>query len=235
MPKTSILALCIPMLARVCNVPNIPYFCPMSKNSFCWRAFVTRARSLFAPIPKTTLIALCLLIALAGCQTSNWTQLHLNNLQNEPVELTNFAQTQTVFIFLSPECPLCQNYSVKINQLLQQHRSDSLHFVGVVSGTFYPQEQINRYLVKYDLDLPVLLDPEFKLAKALGAEITPEAFYTAPGGEVLYRGAIDDWAISLGQKRINVQNDYLHDAIVAYQNRSPIDPKKTKAVGCFIE
>lgn len=195
--------------------PYLSYLCPMLKNS---------------------ILALCILIlTLSSCQTSNWIDLHLNNLHNEPVALVDYAQSQTVFIFLSPECPLCQNYSVKINKLMQQHYSDSLRFVGVVSGTFYPQEQINRFLVKYDLELPVLLDPEFKLAKALDAEITPEVFYTAPGGEVMYRGAIDDWAISLGQKRINVQNDYLHDAIVAYQNQSPIDPKKTKAVGCFIE
>lgn len=134
-----------------------------------------------------------------------------------------------------PECPLCQNYSVKINELLKKHASDSLQFIGVVSGTYYPKNEIKRFLVKYELDLLVLLDPEFKLANALDAEITPEVFYTAPGGEVLYHGAIDDWAISLGQKRINVQNDYLHDAIIAHQNGSPIDPKKTKAVGCFIE
>lgn len=161
--------------------------------------------------------------------------MDLKNLDNESVELTNFAQTQTVFIFLSPECPLCQNYSVKINKLMQQHHSDSLHFVGVVSGTFYPPDQIKRFLIKYELDLPVLLDPEFKLAKAFGAEITPEVFYTAPGGKVLYSGAIDDWAISLGQKRINVQNDYLRDAILAHQQRKEINPTRTKAVGCFIE
>lgn len=176
-----------------------------------------------------------LAVALWSCGKSDWTQLQLKGLEEETVQLSQYAQQQTVFIFLSPECPLCQNYSVKINKLIQQRRSDSLRFVGVVSGTFYPQDQISRYLVKYELDLPVLLDPEFELAKSLDAEITPEVFYTAPGGEVLYQGAIDDWAISLGQKRINVQNDYLHDAIVAYQNRSPIDPKKTKAVGCFIE
>lgn len=217
------------------RVPIDSYLCPMSKTklarvcnacllSLSWRASVTRAW-----------ITIFLLLVLTGCQTANWDELQLRNLQNDPVALSDYAQQQTVFIFLSPECPLCQNYSVKINELVKEHTSDSLQFVGVVSGTFYPKEQIRRYLIKYEMELPVFLDPEFKLAKALDAEITPEVFYTAPGGEVLYSGAIDDWAISLGQKRINVQNDYLRDAVVAYQNRSPIDPKRTKAVGCFIE
>lgn len=189
-----------------------------------WRAFLTRACS-----------AIYLLLALTGCQSSNWTNLRLNSLQNESVELTKYAQSQTVFIFLSPECPLCQNYSVKINELVKEQTSDSLQFFGVVSGTFYPKEQISRYLIKYEMKLPVLLDPDFKLSRALNAEITPEVFYTAPGSEILYRGAIDDWAIDLGRKRINVQNDYLREAILAHQQRKEINPNRTKAVGCFIE
>ena len=173
--------------------------------------------------------------ALWSCGKNDWSNLQLNNLEDQRVELSEYAQQQTVFIFLSPECPLCQNYSVKINELAEELASDSLKFIGVVSGTFYPKDQIQRYLVKYEMHLPVILDPEFRLAQALNAEITPEVFYTAPGGEVLYCGAIDDWAISLGQKRINVQNDYLRNAIVAHQQRKEINPTRTKAVGCFIE
>jgi len=171
---------------------------------------------------------------LWGCGKSDWSQLQLHDLKHQPVQLSKFAQQQCVFIFLSPECPLCQNYSVKINELVREYASDSLQFVGVFSGTYYPDEQIRRYLIKYEMKLPVLLDPEFKLARTLDAEITPEAFYAA-NGEILYRGAIDDWAIDLGRKRINVQNDYLREAILAQQQRKKINPNRTKAVGCFIE
>lgn len=182
-----------------------------------------------------TIACSILIFWLTACRHSNWTDLKLSWLSGEDVSLSSLSSNQTVFIFISPECPLCQNYTVKINQLIQRHQSDSLLFTGVVSGTFYPDNEINQFVRKYNLELPVLLDPEFKLARALGAEITPEVFYTAPGGEIIYQGAIDDWAISLGQKRLRAENEYLEAAIDAFQQNKVISPAKTKAVGCFIE
>lgn len=178
------------------------------------------------------------LVTLLGCKQGpgDWSQLALHDIDGDIVELKVAQKQSTVFIFLSPECPLCQSYSVKINALMDRHASDSLQFMGVVGGTYYPKNEIMRYLRKYDLmTLPVLLDPEFKLVEALGARITPEVVYTARGGSTVYQGAIDDWAIDLGQKRLEVSRDYLHDAIKAHQARLPVDPNKTKAVGCFIE
>ncbi len=174
------------------------------------------------------------LLVLNCCQNNNWTELQLANIEEEKINLSTFSHGQTVFVFLSPECPLCRNYSVKIKELIDEHASDSLRFVGVVGGTYYPKLEIKHFLRKYELDMPVLLDPEFKLVDALDATITPEVFFIE-GENIIYQGAIDDWAISLGQKKLKVQNDYLHDAIVAHQSRMPVDPKKTKAVGCFIE
>ncbi len=180
------------------------------------------------------LILFLSLLVFPGCQNNGWSTLQLESINDTIIDLAAFADDPTVFVFLSPECPLCRNYSVKIKELIEQHESDSLRFVGVVGGTYYPKLEIKHFLRKYELDLPVLLDPEFKLVNALGATITPEVFFTE-GEKIIYQGAIDDWAISLGQKKLKVQQDYLHDAIVAHQSRQPVDPKKTKAVGCFIE
>ncbi len=174
------------------------------------------------------------LLVFPGCQNTGWDTLQLESINDSIVDLSIFTHEQTIFVFLSPECPLCQNYSLKINELIARHESDSLQFIGVVGGTYYPKHEIKHFLRKYSLGLPVLLDPEFKLVNALEATITPEVFFTE-GEKIIYQGAIDDWAISLGQTKLKVQNDYLHDAIMAYQMRKPVDPKKTKAVGCFIE
>lgn len=175
-------------------------------------------------------------LLFSSCQTkTDWTTLQLGNVEDEQVSLAQYSDKSAVFIFLSPECPLCQSYSVKINQLMDQHTSDSLQFVGVVGGTFYPKNEIKRFQRKYELmELPVLLDPEFELVEALDAEITPEVVYT-DGRKIVYQGAIDDWAIDLGQKRLEVNRDYLHEAITAHQQGNPVDPNQTEAVGCFIE
>jgi len=180
------------------------------------------------------LILFLSMLVFPGCQNHGWSTLQLESVDDTIIDLSAFADDPTVFVFLSPECPLCRNYSVKIKELIKQHASDSLQFVGVVGGTYYPKHDVKHFLRKYELELPVLLDPEFKLVNTLGATITPEVVFTE-GEKIIYQGAIDDWAISLGQKKLKVQQDYLHDAIVAHQSRQPVDPKKTKAIGWFIE
>lgn len=83
--------------------------------------------------------------------------------------------------------------------------------------------------------MPILLDPKIKLADQLNATITPEAVVLTDRGNVIYTGAIDNWAISLGQKRLQATAHYLSDAIKNYLSGEEIAPTKTKAVGCFIE
>jgi thiol-disulfide isomerase/thioredoxin len=141
----------------------------------------------------------------------------------------------TALIFLSPECPLCQNYSVTIDRIQKDFDEKDVAFYGVVSGEFYSQSDIKGFLIKYDLDLPVILDPDFAIANHYEAEITPEAFLIAENGEAQYQGAIDNWAISLGQKRQTITERYLENALSAHLTGGEINPKKTKAVGCFIE
>lgn len=137
--------------------------------------------------------------------------------------------------FLSPECPLCQNYSVTIDRIQGKFNDDGIAFYGIVSGEYYSESDIKGFLLRYKLDLPILLDPEFKLAEYYGATTTPEVVLIGEGGEGLYQGAIDNWAISLGQKRLTITEHYLEDALSAHLQGEEINPKKTKAVGCFIE
>jgi peroxiredoxin len=191
--------------------------------------FVLPMRSWFRPF------VFCFILVASGCGEADWHQLRLTNLQGDTLATSGYCSQQNVFIFLSPECPLCENYSVQIKTLMETFQDDSLQFTGVVSGTYFSNDDIRRYLLRYGLDLPILLDPDLTMAHSMGATITPEAFYTGRSGAILYRGAIDDWAISLGQKRLVAQHHYLRDAIVAHRAGRPITPEKTKAIGCIIE
>ncbi len=138
-------------------------------------------------------------------------------------------------IYLSPECPLCRNYTVTIKKIMNEYSDQDVAFLGVVSGDFFSKSEVKAYLLKYDMDLPVFMDPEFMIARRYGAEITPEVHLIRPEGDLLYKGAIDNWAISLGQKRQSATRHYLADAIEAHLAGQPIDPLQTEAVGCYIE
>ena len=83
--------------------------------------------------------------------------------------------------------------------------------------------------------MEMLFDPDFKLAHYYGATTTPEAVFIDKNGKLLYKGAIDNWAISLGKKRLEATAHYLRDAVENHLSGNVIDPKETKPVGCFIE
>lgn len=64
------------------------------------------------------------------------------------------------------------------------------------------------------------------LAKYLKATTTPEVFVLNNKGEVVYSGAIDNWAIDLGEKRQVITEFYLKDALNALLQNKKIAVKK---------
>ncbi len=140
-----------------------------------------------------------------------------------------------VLLFLSPECPLCQNYSVAINQLRNTYSENEISFIGIVSGNYYTADEVNSYKTQYDLEMDFILDPKFVISDFYNATITPEAILINKVGNQMYQGAIDNWAISLGKKRLTATDHYLKDAINSFLSGNKIHPKETKPVGCFIE
>lgn len=160
----------------------------------------------------------------------------LSDLQGAIVKLDkHVGNTNLVLFFLSPECPLCQNYSLAINQIADEYASDSIKFVGVFPGEHYSKTEIKAFILKYKLKFDMWLDRENELCRTLGASITPEVCLIAADQRLKYRGAIDNWAVSLGRKRTVTTEFYLKDALSAIAGGKEIETKTTEAVGCLIE
>ncbi len=178
-----------------------------------------------------------LLLILASCSTPPPLNDKFETATGKTVELNQYLKENDglVVLYLSPECPLCQNYSVAIRDLEDQFRGKKIEFVGVVSGDFYPKEQVAEYQVKYKMNMDILLDPDFIISDYYRAQLTPEAHVLDNKGKLMYRGAIDNWAISLGKKRLRATSNYLHDALSNFVTGERIDPKVTEPVGCYIE
>lgn len=149
---------------------------------------------------------------------------------------TAFAEKkETVLLFIAPECPLCQNYAPALPALADTLADMNLPLTAVVSGTYYTMREAETFLSDHRLNIPLIRDTAFILARRYGAVITPEAVLTDSTGSAVYRGAIDNWAISLGRKRLRPTDFYLTDAARNYRAGKKIDPETTDAVGCFIE
>ena len=67
-----------------------------------------------------------------------------------------------------------------------------------------------------------------------GVTISPEAALVVRGGELAYRGRIDNWYGDLGRKRPRPTRFELRDALDAVLAGRPVLVPRAEAVGCFI-
>jgi len=139
-----------------------------------------------------------------------------------------------LFVFLSPECPLCKNYTTVLNKISQDFSLDSFVIIGIVSGRSYSPEDVNSFKKEFLVDFQLFIDPAKKLTNYLEATITPEVVLMSEKGKLIYRGAIDDWVTDLGKNKIRPEKEYLRLAVTQYINHQPISIKKTKPKGCYI-
>ncbi|MDN3655564.1 redoxin family protein [Ferruginibacter paludis] len=139
----------------------------------------------------------------------------------------------SLFIFLSPECPLCQNYTKTINQLHEQFK-DRVAVYGIVSGNAYSSKDVMAFQNKYLTTFNILIDTKLSLTRYLNATVTPQAILLDNKGNLIYTGAIDDWVQGLGKKKILASKHYVKNAIEQSLQPADVTIKKTKAYGCRI-
>lgn len=139
----------------------------------------------------------------------------------------------TLFVFLSPECPLCQNYTLVLNGLQLQY-SDSINVCGIFPGKSYTAKDITTFAKTYSITFALYIDKQKKLSNYLQATTTPQAILVSDSGAVLYSGAIDNWAVSLAKRRPAPTEFYLKNAIAQTLLNTPIMVKTTNPVGCKI-
>ncbi|MCF8464855.1 MAG: redoxin domain-containing protein [Flavobacteriales bacterium] len=176
------------------------------------------------------------LVFLVACASKPKVQeVVLTSLSQEQTSIKPSQNALTVIYFLSPECPLCINYTLVMGELNEHFASDSLKFYGVFSNEWYSPEEVRMFQLKYNLGFDMLFDTENRLAQALSATVTPEVFVLNSASEVLYSGKIDNWVNELGKKKLEVTDHYLRNALLAWRNGKPIHPMHTQPIGCLIE
>ena len=146
--------------------------------------------------------------------------------------LANEGQRATVLIFLTTDCPLCNTYAPEIGRIVADYKESGVRVYGVYAGE--SAKEISRHLKDYKLQLTAVLDPTLQLATLIGATVTPEACVLNAGGEVMYRGRIDDRAVKLGTVRAEPKQRDLRLAIDAVLLKKPVPEKFTKAIGCYL-
>lgn len=162
-------------------------------------------------------------------------KITLTDLQNSPAHINiSGSKKLYAFVFLSPECPLCQNYTVTLNKLSRLFSPGSVQFYGIISGKSYSPGEVADFLKSYRVIFPLLIDRDKKLTAYLSATVTPEVKLLDANGALIYSGEIDNWAVSLGQQRAVVTENYLQNAIAERLEGYPVKVAHTQPVGCLI-
>lgn len=161
----------------------------------------------------------------------------IKTIENRTIDIAKTIKTRkaTVFIFLMPDCPLCEYYTLSLKKLQADYQPKNVDFYLVFAGTLFSKDEIKTYLTKYDLRFTAILDEEKKLANLLNAEVTPQAIVINSSFKRSYTGKIDNWITENRQHRTRVTEFYLADALQAALHDKPVPIAATQAIGCFIQ
>lgn len=164
-------------------------------------------------------------ISKIALNTTDGKSFYLNGENNQNL--------QTLLIFLSPECPLCKNYSPVLNDLYKQY-SGQVNIYGIIPGKAYAAKDVEVFQNDNNIPFLLLTDTHKKLTQYLQATVTPQVILLDKNYRLLYKGAIDNRLQSLGKQRLKPTAFFLNDALQASLSNKTIPIKRTKAVGCII-
>ena len=139
----------------------------------------------------------------------------------------------SVWIFISPECPMCQNYAPTLKSLGEAF-GQKVQFIGIIPGTAYTRKEIESYREAYSIGFSLVVDSTFKTSNQLKATVTPEVFVVNELGQLVYSGAVDNWLYDLGKKRKAPTEHFLKDALEATVAGRKVVKPRTTAKGCLI-
>jgi hypothetical protein len=151
------------------------------------------------------------------------------------VTLHGFTQRPLrAVVFMGLTCPAANGYVPVLNRLQQRYGARGLQVLGVFPQPSESGEAVERHHREFAMEFPSFRDENQRLADALGAVVTPEAFLLDAAGTILYRGRID---AAYPDRPIGADKGLgdLEQAVFDHLAGLPVKTPKTRAVGCGIE
>lgn len=161
--------------------------------------------------------------------------LEIQNADGKPVR--PFAATADrkaiVLLFITHDCPISNAYVPEVQRIVKEYEARGLALF-VVHSDGVAGADAKKHAAEFGFSVPVLLDPECKLAKFSGAHVTPEVALFAPDGALKYLGRIDDKYVDYGKKRPEPTRRDLRIALDEVLAGKPVSMPRAPAVGCYI-
>jgi peroxiredoxin len=141
-----------------------------------------------------------------------------------------------VVIFSCNHCPYVKAYEDRMIALAREYAPKGVQFLVINSNdpTKYPEDSFDNMVKRAQekgYPFPYLHDETQQIARAYGAQRTPEVFLFDSATKLRYHGTIDDNP----QDPAKVTKRYLKDALDAVLAGREPDLKETQPVGCTIK
>ncbi len=138
-------------------------------------------------------------------------------------------------IFMCNHCPYVLAWEDRLIGLQEEFEDRGVAFVGINANDAekYPADSFENMVTHAEekgLNFPYLHDKTQELARAYGAERTPEVFLFNGDDELVYHGAPDD-----SHDPESVTEHWLRDALEAALSGSDVPVAETDPVGCTIK
>jgi hypothetical protein len=173
------------------------------------------------------------LVLLAGCSSAEPAAIALRAVdggEHRPFAVP--AGRVHVVVFTSQECPIANAYAPTLGELAAGWAERPVRMFLVHVDPELTATEARLHAAEYRLPGVILLDPRHALARAAGVTATPEAVVLAAGGELRYRGRIDDQWRQLGSRAPKASQHDLADAVAAVLAGEPVAEPWPPAVGC---
>ena len=184
--------------------------------------------------PGLMLVSVSFVSSPSGCSKSD--RLHLLDLAGQRVNPLERREDQvTVFLFTRSDCPISNRYAPEVRRLWAKFTP-----LGVAFWLVYPDPDeavatIRQHVKEYEYPCEALRDPQHTLVQRTQVRVTPEAAVFGPGGQLVYRGRINDRFVDFGKTRAAATQHDLAEALNATLAGRPVANQRTPAVGCLIE
>lgn len=139
-----------------------------------------------------------------------------------------------VLVFTTTDCPISNRYAPELKRLAEAYAARGVRFWVIYPVPGDTPDKVRTHAEQFGLRLPIARDTAFALVKHTGVTVTPEVAVIDGAGRVAYRGRVDDRYVDFGVDRPAPTTRDLDLALTNLLAGKPIEPRTTRAVGCFL-
>ena len=110
-------------------------------------------------------------------------EITLNDLHGEKVSISDYNNKIVLINNWATWCPPCEAEMPTLSKFFKEHKDDGFMLIGIEAGE--PADEVARFVDKYDLTFPILLDPNNKSLISFHNDNLPSSYVIDRNGNVV--------------------------------------------------